>query len=55
MCAVKVYGRPELLADPDWLWEHRDDPNVRVVDCATSDAYERAHIPGAVASPATHG
>ena len=51
MCAMKGYGRPELLADPDWLWEHRDDPNVRIVDCATSDAYERAHIPGAVRIP----
>ncbi len=51
MRAMKGYGRPELLADPDWLWEHRDDPNVRVVDCATDDAYERAHIPGAVRIP----
>jgi len=51
MCAVKGYGRPDLLADPDWLWAHRADPNVRVVDCATSDAYARAHIPGAVRIP----
>ena len=51
MCAMKGYGRPELLADPDWLWEHRDDPNVRVVDCATSDAYDRAHIPSALRVP----
>jgi thiosulfate/3-mercaptopyruvate sulfurtransferase len=51
MRAMKSHGRPELLADPDWLWEHRDDPDVRVVDCATSDAHERAHIPGAVRIP----
>jgi len=51
MCAMKGYGRPELLADPDWLWEHRDDPKVRVIDCATSDAYDRAHIPSAVRVP----
>jgi thiosulfate/3-mercaptopyruvate sulfurtransferase len=51
MCAMKGYGRPELLADPEWLWEHRDDSNVRVVDCATSDAYDRAHIPSAVRVP----
>jgi thiosulfate/3-mercaptopyruvate sulfurtransferase len=51
MAAVTSYERPELLADPDWLWERRDDPNVRVVDCATSDAYDRAHIPGAFRIP----
>jgi thiosulfate/3-mercaptopyruvate sulfurtransferase len=51
MGAMTSYERPELLADPDWLWEHRGDPNVRVVDCATSDAYDRAHIPGAVRVP----
>jgi len=42
------YRRPELLAEPDWLWERRDDPNVRLVDCASPEAYGRAHIPGAV-------
>ena len=51
MCAMEGYGRPELLADPDWLRDHRDDPDVRVVDCATSVAYERAHIQGAVRIP----
>jgi thiosulfate/3-mercaptopyruvate sulfurtransferase len=46
------YARPELLAEPEWLWEHRDDPSVRLIDCATVDAYRRAHIPGAVQLPA---
>jgi len=50
--AEEHYARPELLAEPDWLWEHRDDPSVRVIDCATLDAYRRAHIPGAVGLPA---
>lgn len=45
------YVRPELLAEPDWLWEHRDDPKVRVIDCAALEAYRRAHIPGAVGLP----
>ncbi len=45
------YARPELLAEPDWLWEHRDDASVRVIDCAALDAYRRAHIPGAVGLP----
>jgi thiosulfate/3-mercaptopyruvate sulfurtransferase len=45
------YARPELLAEPDWLWGHGDDPKLRLVDCATLDAYDRAHIPGAVGLP----
>ena len=46
------YARPELLAEPDWLADHLDDPAVRVVDCAALEAYRRAHIPGAVRLPA---
>jgi thiosulfate/3-mercaptopyruvate sulfurtransferase len=42
---------PELLVEPDWLWEHRDDPGVRLIDCARIEAYWRAHIPGAVGLP----
>ena len=29
-----TYARPELLAEPDWLADHLDDPAVRVIDCA---------------------
>ena len=45
------YAHPELLAEPDWVWEHHDDPKVRVIDCASLDRYQRAHIPGAVGLP----
>ena len=45
------YAQPELLAEPDWLAEHADDPQVRIIDCATLEAYRRAHIPGAVHLP----
>ena len=41
-------ARPELLAEPDWLWAHRDDPRLRVIDCGNVKGYARAHIPGAV-------
>jgi thiosulfate/3-mercaptopyruvate sulfurtransferase len=51
MTAEQGYARPELLAEPDWLWEHRDDPDLRIIDCATLEAYRRAHIPGAVGLP----
>src|SRR3712207_864449 len=46
---MEGYARPELLAEPDWLWDHRDDPNVRLIDCDSFEAYRRAHIAGAVA------
>lgn len=42
------FARPELLAEPDWLWAHRDDPTVRVIDCGNVKGYARAHLPGAV-------
>jgi thiosulfate/3-mercaptopyruvate sulfurtransferase len=45
------YAHPELLAEPDWLASVVQDPNVRVIDCATVEAYRRAHIPGAVQLP----
>ena len=45
------YARPELLAEPEWLAEHANDPNVRIIDCAVVEAYRRAHIPGAVHLP----
>jgi len=45
------YAHPELLAETSWLAEHANDPDVRIVDCATVEAYRRAHIPGAVHLP----
>lgn len=45
------YAHPELLAEPEWLATVLDDPKVRVIDCATVEAYRRAHIPGAVQLP----
>ena len=43
------YARSELLAEPSWLWDHRDDPAIRIVDRGGSlDAFERAHLPGTV-------
>jgi thiosulfate/3-mercaptopyruvate sulfurtransferase len=42
------YIRPELLAEPNWLWERRDDAYMRIIDCGDPAAYDRAHIPGAI-------
>lgn len=46
--ASSAYARPELLADTEWLAQHLDDPNIRIIDCDNRDAYRRAHIPGAI-------
>ena len=45
------YARPDLLIEPDWLAEHATDADVRIIDCASVEAYRRAHIPGAVQLP----
>jgi thiosulfate/3-mercaptopyruvate sulfurtransferase len=42
------YARPELLAETDWLAEHKDDPNLLIVDCDEQPAYLRLHIEGAI-------
>ncbi len=43
------YTNPEALVDVDWLEQHLDDPNVRVIEVdEDSAAYEKGHIKGAV-------
>jgi thiosulfate/3-mercaptopyruvate sulfurtransferase len=42
------YARPELLAEPDRLWEQRGDLRLRIIDCSDPPGYDRAHIPGAI-------
>ena len=42
------YARPELLASTEWLADHLDDPDVRIVDCDEFELYLRAHIRHAV-------
>ena len=45
------YTRPELLVDAQWVDDHRGDAGVVIVDCDVDAAYNRGHIPGAVAVP----
>jgi len=47
LLAVLAYARPELVVTTDWVAEHIDDPDVRIVDTRTR-GYEESHIPGAV-------
>ena len=48
------YPRPELLAETDWLAQHMNDANLRVVDCDEFPAYRRLHIPGAIGLKVHH-
>jgi thiosulfate/3-mercaptopyruvate sulfurtransferase len=49
------YTNPQLLAETDWLAEHLDDPNVRIVDARPQQQYAAGHIPGAVNLSGTNG
>ena len=48
------YARPEMLADTDWLADHIDDPNLRVIDCDDFSDYRRAHIKNAAGIQVHH-
>jgi thiosulfate/3-mercaptopyruvate sulfurtransferase len=49
MMMAKTYAHPEYLVDTQWVAEHLDDPNVRVVESNEDTLlYETGHIPGAV-------
>ncbi|HEX5949853.1 MAG TPA: sulfurtransferase [Actinomycetota bacterium] len=43
------YANPDALVETDWLVEHLDDPNVRVIEVdEDTTAYEKGHVRGAV-------
>jgi thiosulfate/3-mercaptopyruvate sulfurtransferase len=44
-----AYARPDVLVDTQWVAEHLDDPNVRLVE-SNEDVllYDLGHIPGAI-------
>jgi thiosulfate/3-mercaptopyruvate sulfurtransferase len=47
--AARGYARPEMLVTTEWVAQHLDDPNVRVVESnEDSLLYPSGHIPGAV-------
>jgi thiosulfate/3-mercaptopyruvate sulfurtransferase len=44
------YANPDVLVSTDWLEEHLDDPDIRVIEVdEDTSAYEKGHIKGAVA------
>ena len=47
---MAAYAHPEVIAETDWLADKLSDPSIRVVEVdVDTNAYELAHIPGAVA------
>lgn len=47
----ETYAHPELLAETGWLAAHLSEPGIRIIDAEPAEAYQRAHIPGAVNVP----
>lgn len=46
---MSEYANPEVLVDPQWLKEHLNDSNLRILEVEMSpETYSNAHIPGAV-------
>jgi thiosulfate/3-mercaptopyruvate sulfurtransferase len=43
------YAHPEVLVTTDWVAEHRNDPQVRIVEVdVDTSAYDQGHVPGAI-------
>jgi thiosulfate/3-mercaptopyruvate sulfurtransferase len=48
--SMAEYAHPEALVSTDWVAQHGNDPNVRVVEVdVDTKAYNEAHVPGAIA------
>lgn len=46
---TQEYAHPEYVVDTQWVADHKDDPNVRIVESDEDYLlYETGHIPGAV-------
>jgi thiosulfate/3-mercaptopyruvate sulfurtransferase len=46
---VAEYAKPETLVTSEWLAEHLEDPDIRILDVdEDTEAYAKGHIPGAV-------
>ena len=46
---MSEYAHPEVLVSTDWVKEHLDDPNVKLVEIdVDTQAYGAGHVPGAV-------
>jgi thiosulfate/3-mercaptopyruvate sulfurtransferase len=49
MAGEQGYANPAAVVSTDWVAEHLDDPNVRLIEVdVDTTAYDQGHIPGAV-------
>jgi thiosulfate/3-mercaptopyruvate sulfurtransferase len=44
---AQAYPNADLLATPEWLADHIDDPDLRLIDCSPIRDYHNQHIPNA--------
>jgi thiosulfate/3-mercaptopyruvate sulfurtransferase len=42
------YAHPNVIVDPEWIYDHLNDPQVRIaeVDYNPDSSYRLGHIPG---------
>lgn len=53
--AQRGYARPDVLVSTEWVAQHRDDPNIRIIESNEDPLlYAAGHIPGAVQVDWTH-
>ena len=46
---MNAYARPESIVETEWVYEHLDDPNVRLVEVdVDTNVFDHGHISGAV-------
>ena len=46
---MNAYARPESIVETEWVYEHLDDPSVRLVEVdVDTDVFAHGHISGAV-------
>ena len=46
---MTAYARPESIVETEWVYEHLDDPSVRLVEVdVDTDVFDHGHISGAV-------
>ncbi len=47
---MESYAYPDVLVETQWVADHFDDPNVRLIEAAyDTEEYDLQHIPGALA------
>jgi thiosulfate/3-mercaptopyruvate sulfurtransferase len=50
--AERGYANPDVLVDTQWVADHLNDPNIRIVESNEDPLlYSSGHIPGAVNVP----